>query len=185
MVCQKRGSLLLCGSKVVELVEMDRMVIVGTTQGCMYMRSVEKTLNCKMIISRLHEEAQLFISFPKVVAHSLFCTKRWELTVSSPKRWKLTVSSYPIPLCCASQRWIKRVCVAVVATKECVLPLLQQRSVCCCCCSKGVCVAAIAAKEWSESCSKRNCVPAIPTLLDFFICLRVIVIVIIKSYSLC
>jgi hypothetical protein len=35
------------------------------------------------------------------------------------------------------------VCVAAIATKECVLPLLQQRSVCCRCCSKGVCVAAI------------------------------------------
>jgi hypothetical protein len=42
-------------------------------------------------------------------------------------------------------------------SKECVLPLLrqrsvccrllQQRSVCCRCCSKGVCVAAVAAKE--------------------------------------
>jgi hypothetical protein len=101
-----------------------------------------KTLNCKMkIISRIHEEAQLFISFPETVAHSLFRTKRRgltvsspkrrELTVSSPKRRELTVSSYPIPLCRASQRCNKGVCVAAVAAKECVLPLLQQRSVCC------------------------------------------------------
>ena len=91
-----------------------------------------KTLNCKMkIISRIHEEAQLFISFPKTVAHSLFRTKRRGLTVSSPKRRELTVSSYPIPLCRASQRCNKGVCVAAVAAKECVLPLLQQRSVCC------------------------------------------------------
>jgi hypothetical protein len=41
----------------------------------------------------------------------------------------------------------KGVCVAAVAAKECVLPLLQQRSVCCRCCGKGVCVAAVATKE--------------------------------------
>jgi hypothetical protein len=41
----------------------------------------------------------------------------------------------------------KGVCVAAVAAKECVLPLLQQRSVCCRCCSKGVCVAAVVVKE--------------------------------------
>jgi hypothetical protein len=32
-------------------------------------------------------------------------------------------------------------------SKECVLPLLRQRSVCCRCCDKGVRVAAVAAKE--------------------------------------
>jgi hypothetical protein len=72
--------------------------------------------------------------------------------------------------CCYS----KGVCVAAVVVKECVLPLLRQRSVCCRCYSKGVCVATIAAKEQSESCSKRNCVPAIPTMdiLEAFKCLK-------------
>jgi hypothetical protein len=109
------------------------------------MRSVEKTLNCKMIISLEYMREHSYLS-PSL--------RQW-LIVSSVQRDGNSLSPL-IPFLYAV--------LPRGEPKECMLPLLQQRSVCCRCCSKGVCVAAVAAKERSESCSKRNCVPAIPTL---------------------
>jgi hypothetical protein len=129
---------------------------VGTTWGCMYMRSVKRRWIVRW----------WFLEYMRKHSYLSPSLRQW-LIVSSIQRDGNSLSPLisflytvlprgeskecVLPLlqqrsvcyrCCS-----KGVCVAAIAAKECVLLLLQQRSVCCYYCSKGVCVAAITAKE--------------------------------------